>query len=182
MRFHRNSQPDNGVFSIADGGVFVVHELSETLDAPLVAGQKVTLLVGERVTLRLTVRGQVKWVLARRPAASTATVDAGRLCPDAPGLYVVRVTIGGDWWREIMVVAYPRQALDRVGFGKVEASGPPSMPLERRLRLRAITNDPRATPERVIACLEPPGDPCLGLAGALLGEEILNVTHYGGFA
>lgn len=179
MTFTRNSVPETDVFGLHDGGIFLVAE-NPHLDCQIGAGQKVCTLVGQSLELKLTVRGHgVVWDFARRPPGSRATISAGRFAVDLPGFYLPRVTIAGGWLREIPVVAFPREALDRVGFGPVTPNDVSA--LYRRLRLRGITNDPRCTPERVIACLEPPGDPCLGLAGALLGEPSLNPQHYGGF-
>jgi len=98
------------------------------------------------------------WELARAPAASKAKLDGRRLVPDMAGLFVVACTLPGNWRREILVAAFPPDALDLVGYL-------PSQQLQKRLRLRAIVQDPNATRESVAAGIEGPTVDLAAVAG-----------------
>jgi hypothetical protein len=87
------------------------------------------------------------WELGRAPSGSKSKLDGSRLVPDVPGLFVVSVTLPGNYRREILIAAFTLDALDAVGFL-------PAQQLERRLRLRKIIQDPNATRASLEAGLE----------------------------
>jgi len=158
---------------------------SDELDMEIGLRQKLVMILGQKVEFSLPEDVHSRsWALTRIPPGSACELNGRRLKPDAPGLYVLRAELLEGWARDIMISVFPREALSRVGFGVLPVPGgpPPTHMLERVQRLRNIVSDPRATPPRIIACLEPPGDPCLGLSGALFGEDVLNPLHFGGIS
>ena len=98
------------------------------------------------------------WELARRPAASKATMDGARLIADVPGCYIVAITLPGGWRRDVLIAAFPADIGDALVY-------PSSMGLERRMRLRAIVSEPTVTRETIAAGLEGPAIDLATLAG-----------------
>lgn len=175
-------QPKPDVYALHDGGLRVTHELDEALTVMVGPGAKIAAIVGEPFELELAVlASKPEFAIVRAPAAGSYLFETPRFLASTPGLYLLHISLGGGWSRTVPIVMFPPAALDRVGFGRVPAIGPDGDALNRRCRLRSIVQDPRATFERIATCLDAPGDPCLGLAGAIIGEQTLNVQNYGGF-
>src|SRR5688572_6399280 len=98
------------------------------------------------------------WEIARAPAGSKAKLDGSRLVPDVSGLFVIACALPGNWRREILVAAFPPDALHLTVY-------PPNMGIERRMRLRAVLHDPNVTRESIVAGLEGPTIDLATLAG-----------------
>jgi hypothetical protein len=130
----------------------------------LVPGRAVEAIVGEAVEFVHT-RGipGALWELARRPESSKAKLDGRRLVCDAPGLFVVAVTLPGGYRRAIHVASFAGSDLDLMIY-------PPAMARERRMRLRAIVSDANATPESIVAGLER-GDTDLATLAGYSGKK-----------
>src|SRR5688572_23306267 len=116
-------------------------------------------ITGESIKL-VQLRGipGAHWEIARAPTGSKAKLDGSRLMPDVAGLYVIACVLPGNWRREILVAAFPPEALDLVTY-------PPSMMIERRMRLRAILQDPNATRESITTGIEGPAIDLATVAG-----------------
>ena len=122
---------------------------SPQFDHELIANAAVDAIVGESIQF-VPVHphfATLSWTLVRAPAGSRASMQAGRIVADVPGLFVLECVLGGGWVREVLIAAYPSATLDAMVY-------PPSMGLQRRNRLRAITRDPKVTSERLEAALE----------------------------
>lgn len=120
-------------------------------------------IVGERIDFvrarpHDTIFVGAVWEIARAPAVSSAKMDGHRFTCDAPGCFVVACTLGGGWRREIVIAAFPAEALDGVGYL-------PSQQLEKRMRLREICRDPNVTRESIVSGLEGPAIDLATLAG-----------------
>jgi hypothetical protein len=119
-------------------------------DAIVLPQHRVDAIVGERVHFDLAVFGgaaRCKLLRAPETSGNPTTLVEGRLTPQAPGLYVVQVAMGGTGFcREVDVVAYPKAVLDKVGYG--------ANPHAARMRLRAITNDANVTRATIVEALE----------------------------
>jgi hypothetical protein len=119
-------------------------------DAIVLPQHRIEAIVGERVHFDLAVSGgnaRCKLLRAPEHAGNPTTLVEGRLTPQAPGLYVVQVAMGGTGFcREVDVVAYPKAVLTKVGYG--------ANPHAARMRLRAITNDANVTRATIVEALE----------------------------
>jgi hypothetical protein len=114
----------------------------------LIPGRACEVIVGESVEfVQARPYPGSLWELARAPEGSKAKLSGRRLVPDRAGLYIVACTLPGGWRREINATAFPPEALDLVGYL-------PTQQLQKRMRLRAIVEDPNATRETIAAGLE----------------------------
>lgn len=144
-------------------------------DTSVRAGHVVDAIVGQYVEFSLRLKCEARWSIVRKPAdcgAALHAYTAPRFIPTHPGLYVVRVDIGGGFFREVDVVAFPKAALERMVY-------PETMALQRRLRLRAILRDPQVTRATIVDSLEN-CDSTFGLGGRLFGtpEQAIHLRNY----
>lgn len=96
-------------------------------------------------------------------STSKPSLSGNRLILDAPGLWVVRVTLDKSWSQEIRCAVFPVEASKWLGYPEQNQAA------QRRLRLRAIVRDDRVTDATVIDSLEGDDDPMFGLGGRICG-------------